>query len=131
MHLRGNQAPLAFYSLRVVTEQDEWLQKSHRVKLWSRAGHFPALQLEWLAVHRPMQKRRIGTIIMGRVLDQFISAIETYGIPALTCTAINRDIGSFYRALGFVEYGPPDQTMPKMMLAAQSAWELKTLRDNV
>jgi len=45
------------------------------------------------------------------------------GIFALTLVAVDRPTTAFYQKLGFVVYGDPDATMPKMLLPARSVIE--------
>lgn len=131
VHPRGNPAVCAFYSLRMITEDEALLGTSSLLRVRSPSGAFPAMQLEWLAVHRARQKTGIGTVVMGRVLDVFIQAIDTIGVPALTCRAINRDVAKFYQGLGFAEYGVANDLMPRMLLGAQTALELKRIQQEV
>lgn len=73
-----------------------------------------------------MQRRGIGVVIMGRVIDVFYEAIQSMGLPALTCRALDPKVADFYRRLGFVDYGP-DDPKPRLLLPAQDVVELKRL----
>jgi ribosomal protein S18 acetylase RimI-like enzyme len=89
---------------------------------------FPALQLQWLAVHNNHQGKGIGTIIMGRVIETFVESVVSFGVPVMTLVAANPRVAAFYRRLGFVQYG--GASSPRMLLPAQSALELQTTQNN-
>lgn len=67
---------------------------------------FPALHLQWLAVHKDLQDKGLGTIIMGRVLSEFAKIVEMACVPALTLKPVNDEVAEFYRKIGFVTFQP-------------------------
>jgi len=86
-HLVGDPRPAGFYALCMYLENENNLEKSGRPKLFSRSGFFPTLRLGYLAVNRSMQRQKIGTTIMGAVLDDFYQIAVRTGVYALTLTA--------------------------------------------
>lgn len=115
VHLGGNDAPVAFYSLACVTEQIGKLGGAYH--LFGGADHFPCLQLVWLGVHTQFQGKQIGKRLVGRVIETFAAVGEQIGLPHLVLVPISDDVKEFYRALGFVEYDGGT----KMFLPLQTA----------
>ena len=70
-----------------------------------------------------MQRQKLGTVMMCAVLGDFYEVAVRTGVYALTLVAINQDVASFYRGLGFVPYGP-DSDMPKLLLPSKSVIEM-------
>jgi hypothetical protein len=70
-HLVGDVRPVGFYGLCMFLEHENNLEKSSRPKLFGQGGLFPTVRLGWLAVQASAQRQKIGTTIMGSVLDDF------------------------------------------------------------
>ena len=123
VHLGDNPAVVAFYSLRVTLEDETLLAPSNPIKFWATARVFPSLHLEWLAVHGPYQGKKIGTVIMGRVLETFRDAVLETGLPVLTLIPINDRVRAFYTRLGFDPYAA-HKGRPNLMLPGQSVLDM-------
>lgn len=111
------------------TEENSHLEENHPIRKWTSSGTFPALQLEWIAVQKQIQGKGLGTILIGKVIDVFLNAIERTAVPALICRALNQEVAAFYEKLGFVRYGTQEDTSPRMLLGALAVLELKALRE--
>lgn len=123
----GEANPVAFYALstRLVNERD--LAKNEK-NLWGQTYKkydqvYICLSLDYLAVAKKYQKQGLGKIIMGRVLDEFVTIAKMSSIQLLTGRAISRDVFQFYKNLGFLEYGT-DSRQPSMFLAARTVIEM-------
>jgi GNAT superfamily N-acetyltransferase len=121
-HIQGDPRPIGFYALTMYLEREAALGK-RSIPLFSQGGFFPVVRLGWLAVDRSVQRQGYGTIIMGRVIDDFYQIATRSTVYALTLTSRNSDAERFYKRLGFVPYGP-SRSQQSMLLPAQSVVEL-------
>jgi GNAT superfamily N-acetyltransferase len=85
---------------------------------------FPSMHLCALAVDRSRQGRGYGRIIMGRVMNDFYHVVIRTGIFALTLNALNKDVATFYKKLGFDYYGPIT-SQPSMLISSEAAIDLE------
>ena len=125
VRLEESGDPVGFYALGIALEDERFLERGKFAKIETRSVNrqFPALQFQWLAVRREHQNRGIGTVMIGRVIDVFIDAVENLGLPVMTLTAANSRVAAFYKRLGFDHYGGPGSM--RMLLPADSALELR------
>lgn len=100
--LPGSNAIAGFYSLACVTEQVTKLPGAYA--MFGGKGEFPCLQLAWMGVRRNMQKGKIGTAMLGKIVVTFAEVGELIGLPHLIVVPINDDVKRFYRTMGFEEY---------------------------
>jgi GNAT superfamily N-acetyltransferase len=91
----------------------------------TQGGFFNSVQLCSVAVQHSMQRRGIGTVIMGRALDDFYEVATRTGVFAMTLVAANRSVVRFYADLGFVIYGDQAAAQPKMLLPAAAVIEAR------
>jgi GNAT superfamily N-acetyltransferase len=122
-HLGDNPDVVAFYSLKITLEDERLLAPANPLKDWAAQRVFPSLHLEWLAVAEPFQGKKIGTVIMGRVLETFRDAVLETGLPVLTLVPINERVRTFYAGLGFDAYAA-HKGRRNMMLPAQSVLDM-------
>lgn len=121
-HIDGDDKPIAFYAMAVGLEgqsefsDDASFFSTFQDKLLQR--YLPTLQLMWVAVDTTLQRRGIGTLLMGRALDDFFHVSDKTGISALTLKPINAAAAAFYKELGFAPYGIGE--LPRMFLPADS-----------
>ncbi len=118
-YLGDAKKPLGFYALSSVIEE---ANKLPGVRFFPFGGtkYFPCVQLVYLAVQKPFQRKaglRAGSTIMGDVVRTFAQVGELIGIPALILTPINKDVAEFYNSLGFEFY----DKNTRMFLPVQSA----------
>lgn len=107
IHAPGEEVPVAFYALGVVAERLTDKKTLIPNFLLGGTGHFPSLRLEWAAVRHDLQGKKLGEIVMGRVLTVFEEIVAETGMPALTLSPLNDRAAKFYSKLGFVSFGPP------------------------
>jgi GNAT superfamily N-acetyltransferase len=122
-HLLDNPNPVGFYALTMKLEPESLLERDKRLFSLSEGGYFPTVQLSWIAVQKQMQRKKLGTVMMGAVLGDFYEVAVRTGVYALTLVAINQDVANFYKGLGFVPYGP-DSATPKLLLPSKSVIEM-------
>jgi GNAT superfamily N-acetyltransferase len=126
-HFVGNDAPVGFYSMCWRLEPEDLLHSDDR-QWFSRffrpeSGMFATLQLQHVAVQKPLQRQGFGTVIMGHALNAYLNVVVTAGDIPLTLVAKNKDVESFYFDLGFRRYGE-SVDMPRMLLPSASVLEL-------
>lgn len=109
--------PVAFYAYAVVV--DRLFDKATLLEtILGQRDYFPSLRLEWIAVRIDLQKKGLGSILMGRVLADFEAYVAHAGLPALTLKALNEQAQRFYKKLNFIRYGP-DVHGRRMVLPAR------------
>lgn len=122
----GSSEVVAAYALSVRLESEKSLLREEK-QSWSPFKNFNnifvCLNLEYLAVATKFQRRGVGRIVMGKVLEDFASIAGMSSIQLLTGRAISKDVFNFYEQLGFVKYGA-DTKQPFMYLPVQSVLEL-------
>ncbi len=104
VHLGDSNDVVAFFSLKITLEDERLLPKTNPLRAWANYRVYPALHLEWLAVDNAYQHQKVGTTIMGRVLEIFHQAVLDTGIPVLTLMPIDDAVQAFYASLGFESY---------------------------
>lgn len=121
-HLRGNDNPCGFYTLRLANGDAKYLSPEDSAR-HGPTDNFPAVQLTYIGVEKYQQGCGIGRILMGDVIDKFYNIANLAGAFALTLVAIDKDTAEFYRRLGFTAYGP-NKDRPMMLLPAKSVFDL-------
>lgn len=96
---------LGFYAFCVTVEEERFLDRNSHLKKHAIRRSFPALQVHYLGVQKEHQGKKIGTILMGRIIDIFREAASTLGLPVMTLRAINDRAARLYSRMGFVKYG--------------------------
>jgi GNAT superfamily N-acetyltransferase len=91
----------------------------HSYHILSGGGHFPCLQLVYLAVDQAHQGKGIGISMAGAVTELFADIGPRIGLPHLILVPINDDVIPFYEGLGFTCY----LGGARMFLPLQSALE--------
>jgi GNAT superfamily N-acetyltransferase len=85
------------------SEPTSFLAKIQRQLGWE-SNVFPAVQLLYLAVIKPMQGNGIGTLLLGHAMERTYQIAQMAGVFALTLRPIaGRE--SFYAKHGFLPYG--------------------------
>lgn len=121
-HFLDNPAPVGFFSLRIALEDESLLESRLRQLLRSEKRVFASVQLQYIAVQRNLQRRRIGTILLIKAINEFASVVFSTGIVAMTLIAANERAAKLYQTLGFAPYGPPETR--RMFLPALTAVEM-------
>jgi GNAT superfamily N-acetyltransferase len=125
-HLPGVRAPVGYYSMCMATEYESQFDDGHpirKLKYFWKDRHAIVCKLEWVAVERDFQGRGIGTLLMGKAIEDFADVVDRTGVFALIIQAIDRRVQAFYRHLGFEDYGDP--ALLKMILPAMSVMDAK------
>lgn len=117
-YMPGIAAPVGYYSVASVAEEVRHLP-GHSYHLFGSGGHFPCLQLVYLAVNQPQQGQGIGTSMAGAVTELFADIGPKIGLPHLILVPINDNVIPFYEGLGFNCY----LGTARMFLPLQSALE--------
>lgn len=76
------------------------------------------VHLKWLAVRKDLERRKIGSIMMGRVVEDAYTIITKAGAHAVTVRYMGTASERIYRKFGFDDYGIPGQN--KLYLPAQA-----------
>lgn len=118
----NNGSVASIYSLRIRLESDEDIEGGKDV-FRRESNHFAAVQLSYLATHRPFQRRGIGELMIMHAIREFGVVADKTGICAMTLVAINADKAAWYESLGFRSYGA-SCAQPKLFLPAQTAIDL-------
>lgn len=121
-HLDGQSDPVGFFSMSVTTEPEDLFEKS-RSLFPSLSANFHqrsllVVHLKWVAVISELHRRGIGTLLMGRAINDFYQVTDRTGIAALTLKPISEDAAAFYNSLGFSVFGDGD--LPPMFLPAET-----------
>lgn len=109
---------IAFYAMTIDSEPVWRFEKDPSIlkRILSRINrdfnNVITVNLRWVAVETRLQRRGIGTLLMGKALDDFREIVDKTGVSALTLKPINEYAAEFYGALGFLPYG---QENPKRM----------------
>jgi GNAT superfamily N-acetyltransferase len=106
IHVDGQPKPIGFFSMTIDSEP-EWDFTGERslFEIYFRQKRLMTVNLLWVAVVTQLQRRGVGTFLMGRALDDFYEVATRTGISALTLKPISTDAEIFYATLGFVPYG--------------------------
>ncbi len=102
-HLGNDPSPVGFYALSMKAELLSDFDRSWFSRF--KGGNLITLHLKWIAVRTDLQRQNVGTVLMGRVLSDFLFIADTAGADALTLTSISSMSTEFYRTLDFMEYG--------------------------
>lgn len=124
VHNSDDGSIVAFYALSIKLESERMLTSSDK-SAWrdsfnSSDQKFICLNLDYLAVASAHQRKFVGTVVMGRVIEEFANIAMSCGIEIMTGSAISTKIFQFYQRLGFKQYGFSQHT-PQMFLPALSA----------
>ncbi|TXN08969.1 GNAT family N-acetyltransferase [Methylobacterium sp. WL103] len=76
------------------------------------------VHLRWLAVKSGLERRGLGSIMMGSVVEAAYNVIVNAGAHAITVQHMGPASNALYRKFGFVEYG--DNRENKLYLPAQA-----------
>lgn len=118
----ANGAVAAVYALRIRLESDEDIDGGTDVFRRER-NHFAAVQLCYLATHRPFQRHGIGELMILHAIREFGIVADKTGICAMTLVAINAEKADWYKRLGFRQYGS-ECSQPKLFLPSRTAIDL-------
>lgn len=80
------------------------------------------VHLNWVAVATKYQSQGVGTLLMGRAVDDFYHVTNRTGIAALTLQPISVRAREFYKSLGFE--AAEDAERPHMFLPAETVLDL-------
>ena len=122
IHSSVDDTLVGFYAICITLEEDRLLDKNSHLKRFAIGRHFPALQVQYLAVQREFQENGIGTIAMGKIIDTFRQVALMTGVPVMTLTALNSRAARLYSTWGFVPYGGFGSL--RMLLPSQSVFAL-------
>lgn len=100
--LANNETPCGYFSVATVAEEIGKLPGTYH--LFGAGKHFPCLQLVWIGVDKRMQRKKIGTALVGQVIQLFADVGSSIGLPHLILVPIDQDVKAFYAGLGFIEY---------------------------
>jgi ribosomal protein S18 acetylase RimI-like enzyme len=121
-HLSGNAAPAGFSALGVCTHPIADLT-DERDKVGWDAVMFPACYLHFVAVHRTLQGRGIGTELLLSAITATYEVSKHVGVHGLVLTSLNQNKVTFYQRLGFGIIGR-ESGSPTMLLPIDSIVEL-------
>ena len=118
VRLKGEPDIVGFYALKLVMEPKSDFVSSKFAKALIGSDKITAIHLQWLAVRAGFERRQIGTVMVGRVLDDAYGVIKRVGAHALTVKYMGSASERLYRKSGFADYaGPNDKQL--FMSAAQ------------
>lgn len=122
-HLNGDyEIPVGFYCMTIHSEPEDWFTGcSPWFSTKVRKRSLLTVHLRWVAVIRDCQRYGIGTLLMGRAIDDFYQVTDRTGIAALTLKPISNEAKLFYRKLGFEPYDGEQ----RMFLSAETVIPLK------
>jgi GNAT superfamily N-acetyltransferase len=121
VHIDDRPEPVGFYAMTIQSEPEDLFTDdnsffSNIARRFSKRSLL-VVHLKWVAVSFDFQRMGIGTLLMGRALDDFYQVTDRTGIAALTLSPIDENAASFYRSLGFEPYGT--STLRSMYLPAE------------
>lgn len=119
----GISQPVGYYALQIGNESMDAVDSKPNDFTKNYAA-FPAVHLAFLGVHKPYQRRRIGSALLSDVFDKVYSVSECAGVYALTLQSLDADSTRFYESLGFTSYSYHPAS-PKMLMP------VRTIRDLV
>jgi len=101
--LLGSDEILGFYSLKLCSEPTKLLTGVHKTSL-QKEQHYPAIEIEWMGVNRPIQKQGLGTRLLVHALQSSVRAFEYAGGYGVVLSPESGTEG-FYEKFGFEAYG--------------------------
>lgn len=124
VHFEGQAEIVAFYALSIKLEEERMLAPDDKQK-WrsfnSSNRQFVCLNLDYLAVSKGRQKQGIGTVVLGRIIEEFAKIASMCGIELMTGSSLDQErFERFYGKLGFQTYGHA-VNQPQLFLPALSA----------
>jgi ribosomal protein S18 acetylase RimI-like enzyme len=123
VHLGDNPAPVGYYAMGIILEEDRLLKGDGPIRRRVFQRVYPALHLEYIAVHTDFQGNDIGTDMMVRVIETFRKSVLDFGIPVLTLSPLNDDLVKFYEGIGFQKYAQ-HLGMKRMLLPAKTVLDM-------
>jgi GNAT superfamily N-acetyltransferase len=109
--------------MSVALESDEDIE-GHGGIFRPQGRSFAAVRIGYLAVHRSLQGRGIGPVLMAHAIRAFGNVAMETGICALTLTAISEKRARWYEEnWQFRRYGKPCDR-PKLFFPAKAAIDL-------
>lgn len=108
---RGNDHVLGFYYLLNTAIQHE------RIGLVARGRDFldlqlvPAVYLGIIAVHRPLERQGLGTLMMADAFRRVSDLANLSGVWALTLDAIDDEAVSYYERFDFTRFTEGEREM--------------------
>lgn len=122
-HLDNNSDPVGFFAMTLNTESESEISGHWSVKDYIFSGSsMIVVHLKYVAVREGLHRQGIGTLLMGRALDDFAMIADRAGAYAITLVYLSDDTRKFYESLGFEYYGRRKKAR-KMLLPAQSVLE--------
>jgi GNAT superfamily N-acetyltransferase len=128
-HLDGADDPVGFYAMTIGPEPESQFtsaeQQSFLENKWLRffRSQLTTVQLIWVGVEGSLQRKGIGTLLMGHALDDFYQVVDRTGVAALTLHPISTNAAKFYTSMGFRPYGSSNPQ--RMLLPAEAVVEIR------
>ena len=114
-HIDGGIQPVAFYAMHIISEPASYYASDQGFLAFFKSkfmmGVLHSVELKWMAVASEWQRRGIGSLLMGRALDDFHEVAIRTGVSALTVHPISSNARIFYGSLGFQPYGAKSERM--------------------
>ena len=99
---QGFRHPIGFYTLCLKEESSTLFVNNKKfLSRYFKPEKIIAAHIKWAGVDTIHQREGIGSLILGKALDDFYEVATRTGVFVLTLTAINNSAEMFYRGLGF------------------------------
>ncbi|MBB3811463.1 hypothetical protein [Pseudochelatococcus contaminans] len=99
---------VGFHALRLHSDITADLRKNEKAAYW-KEPFFLSVQLVYIAVSRPLHRNRYGSGLLMNAVQRAYQVSKLAGSYGMTVCAVDTDTAQFYRNIGFVDYGPPEQ----------------------
>lgn len=117
-----NPSVLGFYSLSFTTENSSKISSSDR-DAWKNGA--PLVYIDYLAVHRTMQRQKIGTQMLVNALLRAHRVVQEVAFYGVALRSLNEKTTSLYKKYGF-GIAPNEGSSPLMILPIWSVRDLFT-----
>jgi GNAT superfamily N-acetyltransferase len=121
--IEGQSEACGFYTFGVSAHDSKYLDEDI-VRASDGRPFVPFVYLNYLAVRKPWQNQKIGTLLLGHALTRCGQVVrEVGGIYGVALHALTHRAAGLYDRYGFREYGGRSQ-FPFMILPAKSLIDL-------
>lgn len=111
---------LGFYSLKLCAEPTRLLTGVHKSSLRTQQ-HYPAIEIEWMAVDKSLHRQGLGTRLLAHALQSSVSAFEFAGGYGVVLSP-EKGSEKFYEEFGFDTYG--EVTSRRMVMSSATIVDL-------
>lgn len=112
---------VGFYALRLHSDVTDDLGKKEKAA-YLKDPFFLSVQLTYIAVSRALHRNKYGSRLLMHAVSRAYAASNLVGSYGMTVCAVDSDTAQFYRNIGFVDYGLPEQN--KLILPVRVMTEL-------